>query len=179
MDKINLKLTLIALVLTLGILFLGNYAFDNYKVNHSLEKSLTEVNGVAEVETVKLEGEYQVKVKLEDTNNLQKIFTQIDNITKEELNNKKYQVILVSPENSQLTRVYDQIDLALYEALETGEFVKLGERIKSYADQYQLDQAEVNVDQDYIYLTLVEDKQQLYKVIERETSKGLGGESNG
>ncbi len=68
--------------------------------------------------------------------------------------------------------------MALYEAIETGEFVKLGDWVNHYAHKYDLERGEVRVDRDYIYLILGNGDEELYRVIDRRNNR-RGGEMNG
>ncbi|TDX52922.1 hypothetical protein [Orenia marismortui] len=178
MSEIKMKRTIIALILTLSILFAGSYFLDSYKLNHSLANDLEEISGVKSVKIDKEKVDYKIRLRLKEVDNLQKNFKEIKDRIDEAVE-EKYTIILETEDSKELDKIYEQINLVLYEALETGEFVKLGDRINFYANNYQLDRKEVKVDNNYIYLTLVKGKQELYKVVERNQKDKSGGEMNG
>jgi len=174
----NIKRSLLALILTLTVLFAGSYLVDSYKFNHSLNDDLLEIDGVEEIEIDKSSSIYKVEVTLQSVDNLIKVYEDIKDRIEETTKDEKYKLVINS-DSTELTKIYEDINLALYEALETGEFVKLGERVDNFAKDYQLDKSEIKVDTDYLYLTLIKEKQELYKVVKRNQKKRLGGEMNG
>lgn len=174
----NIKRSLLALILTLTVLFAGSYLVDSYKFNHALNDDLLKIDGVERVEIDKSSTIYKVEVTLRAVDNLIEVYEGINDRIKETTKDERYKLVINS-DSAELTEMYEGINLALYEALETGEFVKLGERVDNFAKEYQLDKSEIKVDTDYLYLTLIKEKQELYKVVKRSQKKRLGGEMNG
>jgi hypothetical protein len=178
MGEINLNIKNVAIfaIIALVVLFAGNYLINYYQVDRKLETELTELTVIEGVEINK-EDNYQLDLTLADVSNLQQSNLKIREKIEEILGTTDYQLQFSGEESASLEQVYDAINLALYEALETGEFVKFGTQIKEYQQEYNLDRAEVKVDDEYIYLTLANNDGAIYKVLNRTNNKE--GEKNG
>ncbi|WP_027339200.1 hypothetical protein [Halonatronum saccharophilum] len=175
MKGIKIKGVLIILVLTLAILFGGNRLIDRYKVNNSLQNNLIAIEGLEDVNMDKSNGRYDFELSLGSKGDLEVIFLESKEKIEETLKGESYRIKFKDSESDTLKEVYSGINLALYEAIETGEFVKLGDRIEENKAIYNLDRGEVRVDKDYIYLVLGYEEENLYRVIERGSNRRGGG----
>ncbi len=167
MKTFNYKLGVLVLVISLVVFFAGNYFFANYKVNYSLQNDLKQVSGVKEVTITSSDGSHELNLTLEQVTDLQQVFTQVQDRVAKSLEPGSYQLDFAVPGGFS-SQLETEVELALHEACQTGEFVELGERIKEYKDKYNLQETIIQVDDDYIYLSLVKNEQALYKVINRQ-----------
>ena len=166
MKTFNYKLGLLVLVISLAVFFAGNYFFANYKVNYSLQQDLEQIAGVTEVKITSPNSNHELNLTLEQVTDLQQVFTQVRNRVAESLEPGTYQLEFTVPGEFS-SQLETEVELALHEACQTGEFVELGKRIKEYETKYNLQETIIQVDDDYIYLSLVKNEQALYKVINR------------
>lgn len=166
MKTFNYKLGILVLVISLAVFFAGNYFFANYKVNYSLQQDLEQIAGVTEVKITSPNSNHELNLTLEQVTDLQQVFTQVRNRVAESLEPGTYQLEFTVPGEFS-SQLETEVELALHEACQTGEFVELGKRIKEYETKYNLQETIIQVDDDYIYLGLVKNEQALYKVINR------------
>lgn len=166
MKTFNYKLGILVLVISLAVFFAGNYFFANYKVNYSLQQDLEQIAGVKEVKITSPNSNHELNLTLEQVTDLQQVFTQVRNRVAESLEPGTYQLEFTVPGEFS-SQLETEVELALHEACQTGEFVELGKRIKEYETKYNLQKTIIQVDDDYIYLGLVKNEQALYKVINR------------
>lgn len=179
MLDIKVRRVLISLIVALLIMFGGNYLINNYKLNYSLNEDLLRVAGVKQVIIRKENDIYNIVISLNKVNNLKEVFTKINNRVEKTLDKNEYNLDFSSGSSEELKQIYDRINLPLYEALETGEFVQLGERIDRYGREYDLNREKVMVDDNYVYLSLEKNNNGLYKVIKRNNTNKSGGDING
>ncbi|GAB6098681.1 hypothetical protein JCM16358_05600 [Halanaerocella petrolearia] len=171
MKHINFKLLALVLVLSLVFFFGGSYLFDSYKINRALQEDLVAIDGVEGVTINKLDSEYKLTINLADVSNLQQVFLKIDERVKKSLTEEEYRLKFSSQGSSEFEKLYNKVNLALYEAIKTGEFVQLEDRLVDYKEGYNLKQAQVQIDTDHIYLSLAKGDQEIYKVINRVTRR--------
>jgi hypothetical protein len=168
MGKINYKLVVGVLVVGLILFFAGNYLFDNYQVNNVLSDNLIQVEGVEDVSINEVESGYEFSVTLSQIDDLRQTYIEI-----EEQIAKVVDAEYTVKFNSSLkaSELESLVDLALYEASQTGKFIELGQRIRMYKTQYSLSRANVQIDEDYIYVNLVKEGDTMYKVINRQGNR--------
>ncbi|WP_408955909.1 hypothetical protein [Natroniella sp. ANB-PHB2] len=168
MKQINFKLLVGVLIVSLAVFFLGNYLLNNYRLNRNLTDQLVEIDGVENVEINKSNSQYRLEILLnQEVEDLKSTFNQLKDKVDDTFEEREYEIELKVNSTEMLEQVSKVVDLALYEAITTGEFVKLAERIEEYREQYELEEAMIQVDNEHIYLTL-EDEAVFYKVVERE-----------
>jgi hypothetical protein len=68
-------------------------------------------------------------------------------------------------------RLFQDIQVAVEEAVMTGEFTRLGERVEEFAAEEGVTW-ELGVDRQFIYLTLSEGENTLRRVISRDRQEG-------
>jgi len=73
--------------------------------------------------------------------------------------------------NLELLRLFQDIQVAVEEAVMTGEFTRLGERVEEFAAEEGVTW-ELGVDRQFIYLTLSEGENTLRRVISRDRQEG-------
>ncbi|MCK8817420.1 hypothetical protein MWH28_08620 [Natroniella sulfidigena] len=169
MKQINFKLLAGVLIVSLAVFFLGNYLLNNYRLNSNLTEQLIEIDGIEEVEINQNNAQYRLEILLDqEVEDLQLTFNQLKDQVDDTFEDREYEIEVKADSNEVLEQTGKVADLALHEAITTGEFVKLAERVEDYKEEYELEEAIVQVDNDHIYLTLTEDEAVLYKVVERE-----------
>lgn len=176
MEDINLKKVIIAAVIASIILFAGNFLINEYRVEYQLQGQLEKLPQVKKVK-VRQDQNYQLDILLVNIDDLQEINLEIRKKAKKILGTDNYQLQLRGIDSNNLKKIYNKINLALYESLVTGKYTKFGAEVEKYQQQYNLKKAEVKVDHSYIYLTLVDDTGALYKVLSK--SKIKVGDRNG
>ena len=176
MEDINLTKVIIATVIALAILFVGNFLINDYRVEYQLREQLESLPQVKKVK-VSQEQDYKLDILLGQINDLQEVNLEIREKAKKILGTANYQLQLRGVNSSNLKKIYNKINLALYESLVTGKYTKFGAEVEKYKQQYNLKKAEVKVDHSYIYLTLVDDRGALYQVLSRNKVKV--GDRNG
>ncbi|MCK8826517.1 hypothetical protein MWH25_01970 [Natroniella acetigena] len=169
MKQINFKLLVGVLIVSLAVFFLGNHLVNNYRLNRNLTDQLMEIDGIENVEINQSNSQYRLEILLnQEVEDLQLTFNQLKDEVDDTFEEREYEIELKADSTEVLEQTSKVVDLALYEAITTGEFVKLAERIENYREEYGLEEAIIQVDSEHIYLTLIEDEAVLYKVVERE-----------
>lgn len=170
MEDINIKKVIIAALITLALLFLGNYLITDYRIDRQLKKELLKLSQVKEVK-INQAKKYHLNLLLVEIDDLAALNLKLRTKIEEILATDDYKLELYGKESTKLKEIYKRINLALYESLVTGKYTTFGKTVEEYKEQYNLEEAEVKVDNKYIYLTLVDNRGAIYKVLTRSRAK--------
>lgn len=110
---------------------------------------------------------YEVRLCLKETPDLAAVYTELDHKTREILKKKDYVLEIKDHRNQQLEQSYRRMNLYVEEAMATGQFAEMADRIAQEADSTGLT-ARFAADSDRVYLQIHGEGGYLYSVVERE-----------
>lgn len=168
---------LLALVITLALLYAAQNVWMNYAVASPLDKTLNDVDGVAKVtlrDTNKLSEPVIIVVTLDHDINLEKTYSAINEKIVETLNKKPYVLKLSDNRTPELEQLYYDIHFYVQQAMVDGNFPLLAENAREKAEALNA-AARVYVDDKNIYLQLIKNDNFLYTIVSRPSQK-IGGD---
>jgi len=155
-------------VATLCALIGGTYFYENFLYTNPLEKTVAQMKGV-EVFTVEhTKDRLLIKVQFNQEDKLRPSFYQllheVQQLNKNDLNNL---VININNDfDQEIASFMQAAKLPIYEALSTGQYTQLPEELALLAEKEELTY-ELDLDQQYIFLTAYQDGQVGHQVIMR------------
>ncbi|MDU4960227.1 MAG: hypothetical protein E6X17_06150 [Sporomusaceae bacterium] len=154
-----------ALVATMLLLFAGQAIWYTFAVAKPLDTAFAELDGVQAV--VRLEKDPVVlQVTLARAANIQATYTGLEEQAKEILGKAPFELRIEDNRTPELTRLYQELQFPIQEAIATGRFGDLPGRIRQSCDAAAVTGA-VYVDARYVYLQLAKEGAELYSVIPR------------
>jgi len=160
-----------ALVITCAFLFSGLGFYNNYIVKKPLVQALNNIDGVQEVKLDKTEEDYRIIVASKQVENLQSFYMQLDEAAAEYLDRGEYKLQLIDCRDQHLNDLYSQLQPSIYEALAKDNYTwlqaEIGKQIKGSSPDtgYQF-----YIDENRIYLQMIQGDKSLYAVIPRKVS---------
>ncbi|SDE19068.1 hypothetical protein [Sporomusa acidovorans] len=166
----------VALVLTLIVLFSGQFLWNKYAVTNPISKMFQNVNGVESVTVGQQSNnneKIKIYVKLNHVSNLQTLYSEIVDGLKQMDNGKKYDIVIQDNRTPELEEFYYQIQYYIQEAIFTGNFASMAESVGIKANNDGVTE-KIYIDADNIYLQLVKGNAAMYMIIPRNNN-GQGG----
>lgn len=166
--QMKIVLVLVVLGATLGtLIFIQNFYVNRF-VERPVEKALQEVKFVDSVMVKKDDSIYQFTVKIKKAGNVQYEYTKVDSVIKENIKGKEYQLQLTDNRNEKLANELEYLELSIYEAMAKDNYIWLDEIFRETARQDQIGY-KLFIDEQRLYIQLVDQEHFLYEVIERST----------
>lgn len=166
----------LALVLTLTVLFGGQLLWNKYAVANPINKMLQNINGVESVTIGRLneQGKNNEKVKvlyikLKNVSNLQVVYGEIIDGLKHVDAGNKFDIVIQDTRTPELEQFYYNIHYYVQEAIFTGNFATMADRINAKASGAGVD-AQIYVDTQNIYLKMTKGNAEMYVVVSRNGS---------
>ena len=167
--QVVLLVFLVVVALGLGV----QYFHQQTQVIHPLAEQLEEIPGVLDVGLTKgfFKAGSRMLVSLEVSQDvpLALVFERVHQTLM--ATGGDYAVQLKDSPNPAMLRLFHRIQIALEEAIMTGEFTTLEKRISILADPTGIDW-ELGLDREFVYLSLTEGSDILRRVISRGTNEG-------
>lgn len=169
---------LVACIITLIILYIGQLVWQSYAVAAPLDKVIQTVKGVEKVtlsNSQKLNEPIKIDIQLNKIDDIQKTYNEINEKIENTMKNKPYTLEIEDSRTAELDQLYNEINYYLQEALIKGSFPLLSEMAQQKSKALNV-KAQVYVDDQNVYIQLTKEDHALYAVSARD-SHGLGGNS--
>ncbi|HWR07187.1 hypothetical protein [Sporomusa sp.] len=166
----------LTLVLTLAVLFGGQLLWNKYAVANPINKTFQNIDGVESVHIGPLNeqgrtGEpIKIYVKLAHVPNLQKLYGEMAEGLKQVSGQKKYDIIIQDNRTPDLDKFYYSIHYTIQEAIFTGNFTEMAERIEAKASIAGVE-TQTYVDTNKVYLQMTKGTNEMYVVVARADSR--------
>lgn len=165
-SEFRIAVGLLTLLLTLGILFGGYSVFTVYGIEKPAEKSLTSVEYVSAVSIEKENNIYNIRVKLEPVENLQKTYSNLQQAASQRLAADSYILHITDNRNQRLDQLYTELQPGVQQALARHEFVWLDSELRQKTDELGIEY-QLMVDENNIYIHLTDGNFYLYEIVAR------------
>lgn len=163
---------LISLVATLTLLVGGGYAFRARTVDEPL-KALYRGSSAVKSFTVVNQGAVRaISLQLDQVPDLSTVYRDLDRETRRLLGDAPYVITLKDSRTPDQEAALNRIHLYIQEALMTGGFADMADRINAEAASRNM-VARVTVDGDFVYLQLQQGASVLYEVTPRHPQRKL------
>jgi len=164
--ELRIVVVLLAMILTVAILFGGYTAYNVYGVEKPLEAKLSDLPAVSSVSMEKEKKGYDIKLQLGAVENLKSAYTQIENTLGQHFKAGDYELQIIDNRNEKLDSFYLQMQPAVQQSAAKCEFVwldaYLAEKCRELGLTYNL-----MVDGKNIYIQIVDGPYYLYEVVAR------------
>ncbi len=167
-NEFKIVVFITAFVITFGIGLGGYYLNSRYNIEKPL---LTQINSLSSVEDSWMEKQdeiYNINITLGKVENVQEKYKQLDEMAREKLGERQYQIIINKQKNTILDRVYYDIQPIIYEALANSQYVWMKDEIGRIADQEQLEY-KIFIDDNRVYLQFSTGDDYQYYIIDRNS----------
>lgn len=168
MKKMGFKfqVAVAALILSLTLIF-GAYELNNrLGLEKPIKTKIASIAGVEQVNLNKKNGLYEIGVKLKPVDNLPRKYQEISDVINTKLNSSEYQLKIVDRRNTKLQSAYDEIQLAIYQALDNNQYLWLEDQMQKETGRRGLS-GQVFIDEERLYVEMRDGDHFLYEVITR------------
>ncbi len=167
----------ISLIVTLAVL-LGSYnLYNKYVVEKPLTRELATLPTVKSAKIMKVDKEYFIQLQLEQVDNIQDSYTQIESIINSKIKNAKYKIEIQDADSKELSHFYNELQPVLYQGLSAQRYLWLDEQIKERSSNKGIE-SRLYVDDKRVYLQLEDADSYLYKTFDiAQTQTSGGGDS--
>lgn len=166
LQQIRWPVVLVTLAIGLGALFGAGFLLKSQTVDQPLREMLGKAPQV-ESYTVSREGDRQViTVRLKPSESLKTAHRELDQEISRLLKAVPYEIKIEDRRSPELEQAAGRLDLYVHEALATGQFATMAERLEQEAQKVGAT-AEVAIDGKRVYVAVRKGDAYLYSVIER------------
>lgn len=155
-----------AMAVTVGALFGGSLLLKSQTVDGPLESML---KGSTQVESHKIERDganYVINVKLKDVPDLALAYSQLDKEAGKVLKGIDFDLVVEDSRSPKLEETYRRVNLYVQEALATGQYATMADRIEAEAAKNGIT-ARMSVEGNRVFVQLHDGPAYLYGVAER------------
>lgn len=160
-------------LLTVAVLLGGHLAYIRLFVEKPLLRSLEQIAGVEKVRLSQADDRYVVTLELARVNDLAQVYRRAEELSRESLGPGNFLLKVADKRNPALENLYYRVHYYVEEALAQGNFSVAAEKIAAAAKSAGVKER-FYVDEDHVYLELVQGENYLYEVRSRVTSPGRG-----
>jgi len=174
---IKIYIIFIVMLSVIGIFFISRSLYRVYNIDKPIKEELLALNGVSNVDIVKNEGRADLHLVLLPDQDFFTLYKKIDNITKNKLGSKSGDIIILNNDES-LKEVYHSIHFAIYEGINTSNYVEMESNVKKISENEGIDNYKLWVDNDAVYIQLNKNDLSFYKRIpnNKVVTKRIGGD---
>ncbi|MEW6173629.1 MAG: hypothetical protein AB1510_11290 [Bacillota bacterium] len=170
----RIKAIIISLVIGLVCLFGGQWLYDKYGYQQSLQQVLERQPQVVDFKTEEQGDRLAVKVRLRSAGDLMVTYQQLEDALDNALGNRPFVLELLDNRDASLEEAYYQSQFAIYQALAQGSFKEMEAEINRQAGAVGAT-SRVYIDGENIYLALIKGDRFLTKVIPRNPPQEVTG----
>lgn len=173
--KLRLKVILAALLVTLVVLFGGQWLY----LKHGLQQPLKEILA-ADSAGYRIEdgSVLRVYVRLKDPSNLMDEYRDLNERIRSALRNRPFRLIVEDKRNQALREAYYHSQFAIHTAMVQGDFESMARKIEQNATTAGAE-AKVWIDSENIYVYMSQGDHYLVEVIPRNATPAGPGHANG
>ncbi|MDI3547656.1 MAG: hypothetical protein PWR10_1308 [Halanaerobiales bacterium] len=167
MEFKGLRINIIILVIGIVLLsfFTGQHLLKIYNIDKPLKEELLAIDEINELRLVDNNGKTDIYVSFKPETNFYQVYKEIEDISSKQLGNKRGKIIIMNEPSRELEELYYKMHYAIYEGLTTNEFVKMEKNVSKIVKNYQLSDYKLWVDNQAVYLQLVNKEDSLYRRI--------------
>lgn len=170
LQQIRWPVVLLVLGITLGGLFGAGFLLKSQTVDQPLREMLAQVAQV-ESYTIKPVGDQQeITIRLKDSADLKEEYARLDGEIRRILKSVDYAIKVEDRRTPELEQAAKRLDLYVQEALVTGQFATMADRVEAEAQKVGAG-AQVTVDGQRVYIAIKKGDAYLYSVVARNTER--------
>lgn len=178
LQQIRWPVVMLVLAITLGGLFGAGFLLKSTTVDQPLKEMLSKADGIESYNVQRTGEAHEITVRLKESADLKGSYGAIDKEIRTLLNTVPYKITVEDRRSPELTQVSKRLDLYVQEALATGQFATMADRVESEAQKMGA-VAEVAVDGQRVYVALKKGEAYLYSVTERTQDRPMALKEGG
>lgn len=164
----------ISLFVTLVILLGGYNLYNIFMVEKPLTTQLAALPTVKSAKVSKVDKEYLIQLELEQVDNIQYSYNQIESTINGKIKNDKYKIETQDVDSKKLSQFYNELQPVLYQGLSGQQYLWLDEQIKARGSDKGIE-SRLFVDDKRVYLQLEDADSYLYKTFDISQTQTSGG----
>jgi hypothetical protein len=172
--EFRIGIAVVALAITIAICMGGYHLYMEYGVKKPLTESLLQVYGVQNVEIQDEQEELVITLTLVNDADLKTVFREANRLASLEMEDKKYCIEVADNPSPELSSLYNDLELGLYQGIANSSFIWLTQWINDYTAPHHTEYR-IQVDDENLYLMLSKGNHYLARVIKRN----IGVEKDG
>ncbi len=172
--EFRIGLAVIALAVTIAICMGGYHLYMEYGVKKPLTEALLQVDGVKDVEIQDEEKDWVIRLTLANDADLKAVFREANRIAALEIDDSRYSIEVADNPSPELSSLYDDLELGLYQGIANSSFIWLAQWIDDYTAPHHTEYR-IQVDDENLYLMLSKGDHYLARVIKRNAAVDKDG----
>jgi|GEM_PF-2634412 len=164
----SVPVILIALILTLGILFSAGWIYTELAIKKPLGQHLSEVQGVKSY-TIENGAENMVLIiELGPVDNIKTSYMSLSEIAGSHImNNQGYEIRIIDDPNSQLITLWNDIQFYAYQSLVQGDFVAMKEGVERIVAVNENISYQVYISETHLFFQIHYNENYIYRILYR------------
>jgi hypothetical protein len=169
-NEFKFIIAIAALAVASTIFFGGYWLYHQYGIDRPLTEKIEGIAGVKKVTINNKERQLSIEVSMKYVDNLQTKYDEIQEVMDSELKDGQYQLTIKDQRNAKLQKAYENVQLAVYEAIANNQYLWLKEQMKPELKGMTY---RIFVDEDRLYIQMKDGDHFLYKVIDRQKENSV------
>lgn len=165
---LRIPIIILVFIVALGTAVGAQQLFYRQQIVNPLQQEFLAIKGVQSVRLVKNGPLTDVHLKMGRVSDLESTYEAIQSAAKRGLTDRVGAVVLEDQRTQVLSEAYYQLHFAVQEAIATGHFTALADRLQELSAQYPFDVYRAIVADDHISIQLEHDKGYLYQIVPRQ-----------
>lgn len=170
-QEIKIMTVAVSILATLIILLAGYTFYNKYIIQDPLLKTIGNMSSVSEAFISKEDNQYQITVELDNIDNLQTEFAELDKIAAAHLGRQEYNLLITNVGNQKMAELFGLLQPFVYEALAKDNYIWLNQEIsRMIQEEYSQINYKFFIDDKRVYFQFTDGNETLYKIIPRDLS---------
>jgi hypothetical protein len=162
----KIPIIIIAFVLGLAVFWGIQKVYNQYSYERPLVNLLDENTDIITYSVDYKKPVLEVNVKFKKTDNLQKVYSDLNKKILDLAGKRKYEIILQDQTDDTLEKIQPDVMAAAYEAIDRGNYLEMKKHISSIAETEDAN-ARIWIDQDNLYLQIEHGNNYFQEIIPR------------
>ncbi|MFZ5824166.1 MAG: hypothetical protein ACOY94_07555 [Bacillota bacterium] len=172
LQQIRWPVVLLVLAISLGGLFGAGYLLKSQTVDQPLRTMLDKAVHVESHSVERFGDQHKITVRLKESADLKEAYADLDKEIRTVLKTVRYEIEVEDRPTPELEQAAKRFDLYVQEALVTGQFATMADRLEAEAQKVGAT-VEVGVDGQRVYVAVTKGDAYLYRVVERPVERPL------
>jgi hypothetical protein len=165
---ININIILLIILIVIISFFAGQHLIKLFGIEKPLKEELQAVIGVNEVQLIKNNGKTDIFVKLDSNVDFYNVYNKIDDTGQKHLGKELGIININNNSNKKLEDIYYKLHYYIYEGIATNFFSDMKNNVNEIIKENSSVDYKLWIDNKYVYLQLIMDKNCLYRIIPRK-----------
>lgn len=166
LPRLRWPVVLVTLAVTLAGLFGAGRLVRSQTIDQPLMTALSGLEGLASYQVVQVGAVPEIEVRLAPGSNLREVYTEVDRQVRQILKDSPYKLTVAGTPSAELQQLAERLNLYVHEAVATGAFSAMADRIAAEAAAFGAE-TDLSVDDRRVYLTVRQGDACVYRVVER------------